>query len=480
MNSVRTRGRLVSQGVAGSAGRHVVIVGGSLAGLLAARALVGHAERVTIVERDRLSKGDGEGAAYRPGVPQARHPHVLLEGGQLALDALLPGFMAELTAAGAPRVGMPADMAAFQSGRWFRRMPASTHIHTGSRAQLEGLVRRRVLAEPSVTLVEGTETVGLTGDARRVRGVLVRERGDGARGEQRELAADLVVDASGRGTKGPRWLAALGAQAPFEEIIDTGLAYASRVYRDTTGTLGDGPSAGTLGLHVVPDPAQPYGAVVVPLEDGTHLATFSGLRGDEPPTDEEEFESYAERLPHPVVRRWMRGAEPLTPVSGFRRTANVRRRYDLPGRRPAGFLATGDALCTFNPIYGQGMAVAAMGAVALRDALADPRRTPTTRRVQRALLAASRQAWDISAGADRKMPGAIGNAVTDRPADRVAGWYLRRVQERVPGDPLVGRAFRSVVSLREPLGALFAPAVARAVLFGPVKDTPAGPPMARE
>ncbi|HSX98797.1 MAG TPA: FAD-dependent oxidoreductase, partial [Streptomyces sp.] len=394
VNSVRTEGRSNTAGAAGSAGRHVVIVGGSLAGLLAARALVGHAERVTIVERDRLPKGDGEGTASRPGVPQGRHPHVLLEGGQLALDALLPGFMAELTAADAPRVGMPADMVQFQNGRWFRRVPASTHIHTGSRAQLEGLVRRRVLAEPSVTLVEGTETVGLTGDARRVRGVLVRDRGDGPEGAQRELAADLVVDASGRGTKAPRWLAALGAEAPHEEIIDTGLAYASRVYRDTTGTLGVGPSAGTLGLYVVPDPTQPYGAVVVPLEDGTHLATFSGLRGDEPSSDEEEFEAYAKRLPHPVVHRWMREAEPLSPVSGFRRTANVRRRYDLPGRRPAGFLATGDALCTFNPIYGQGMAVAAMGAVALRAALADPRRTPTTRRVQRALLAASRQAWD--------------------------------------------------------------------------------------
>lgn len=491
MNSVRTNGRWVPAEVAGPAGRHAVVVGGSLAGLLAAQVLTGHAERVTIVERDRFPEEDEEGgeagavgegtaSASRPGVPQSRHPHVLLEGGQLALDALLPGFMAELRAAGAPRVGMPADMVQWQNGRWFRRVPASTHIHTGSRAQIERLIRRRVLAHPSVALVEGTDTVGLLGDAARVRGVLLRKRGDGARDEQRELAADLVVDASGRSTKAPRWLAAIGADAPYEEIIDTGLAYASRVYRDTTGTLGGEPSAGALGLHVVPNPTQPYGFVVLPLEDGTHLATFSGLRGDEPSTDDSEFESYAKRLPHPVVHRWLREAEPLSPVSGFRRTANVRRRYDLPGRRPAGFLATGDALCTFNPIYGQGMAVAAMSAVALRDALADPRRTPTTRRVQKAVLAASRQAWDISAGSDKKMPGATGNAVAVRLADRVAGWYLHRVQERTPGDPVVGRAFRSVVSLNEPLGALFAPAVARAVLFGPARETPAEPPMTRE
>jgi 2-polyprenyl-6-methoxyphenol hydroxylase-like FAD-dependent oxidoreductase len=400
----------------------------------------------------------------------------LLEGGQQALDALLPGFMDELRAAGAPRVGMPSDMVQWQDGRWFRRLPATTHLSTGSRAQLEQLVRRRVLANPVITVVEATNVVGLSGDASRVRGVLLRERGEGTGQEERSLEADLVVDASGRGTKAAQWLSAVGAEAVYEESIDTGLAYASRVYRDTTGTVG----TESLGYYVVPNPSQVYGGVVLPLEDGRYLATFSGLRGDEPPTDEEEFVAYAKRLPHPFVHRWLRTAEPQSPVFGFRQTANVRRRYDRPGRRPAGFLAIGDALCTFNPVYGQGMAVAAMSAVALRDALSDPRRTPTTRRVQQALLGASRQAWDVSAGADRAMPGAMGNAVATRAVERPVGWYLRRVQERSPGDPVVGRAFRSVLALTAPVTALFAPKVARAVLFGPVPATPVEPPMTRE
>ncbi|MBA4864646.1 FAD-dependent monooxygenase [Streptomyces sp. PSKA54] len=447
-------------------------MGGSLAGLLAAHVLAEHADQVTVVERDRFPEEPGP----RPGVPQSRHLHVLLEGGQQALDSLLPGFMDELRAAGAPRVGMPSDMVQWQDGRWFRRLPATTHLSTGSRAQLEQLVRRRVLANPAITVVEATNVVGLSGDASRVRGVLLRERGEGTGQEERSLEADLVVDASGRGTKAAQWLSAVGAEAVYEESIDTGLAYASRVYRDTSGSLG----TESLGYYVVPNPSQVYGGVVLPLEDGRYLATFSGLRGDEPPTDEEEFVAYAKRLPHPFVHRWLRTAEPQSPVFGFRQTANVRRRYDLPGRRPAGFLAIGDALCTFNPVYGQGMAVAAMSAVALRDALSDPRRTPTTRRVQQALLAASRQAWDISAGADKAMPGAIGNAVTTRAVERPVGWYLRRVQERYAGDPVVGQAFRSVLSLTAPVTALFAPNVARAVLFGPVPATPAEPPMARE
>lgn len=469
MNSAGGTG---GRGVGYWGGRHAVVVGGSLAGMLAAHVLAGHADRVTVVERDRFP----DGAGPRPGVPQGRHPHVLLEGGQVAVESLLPGFLAELRAAGAPRVGMPSDLVLWQNGRWFRRLPATTHIYTGSRAQLEELVRRRVLANPVIRVEEGTDVVGLLGDVSRVRGVLLRDRSGDARGEQRVLEADLVVDASGSGTKAPQWLTAIGAAVPHEETIDTGLAYASRVYRGRDGVLdGD-----TAGYFVYPNPDQVHAGGALPLEDGTHLVIVSGLRGDEPPTDDDEFVTYTKRLPHPLLHQWLDEAEPISPAFGYRRTANVRRRYDLAGSCPAGFIATGDALCTFNPIYGQGMTVAAMSAVALREALADPRRTPTTRRVQGALFAASRQAWDISAGADRKMPGAIGNAVAGAPADRAADWYLRRVQERAPGDPVVGRAFRSVLTLSAPVTALFAPPVARAVLFHPPATTPAEPPVKPE
>ncbi|MFF9064228.1 FAD-dependent oxidoreductase [Streptomyces sp. NPDC014891] len=452
--------------------RHAVVIGGSLAGLLAARVLAEHAERVTVVERDRLP----EGPEARAGVPQGRHLHVLIAGGQRALDELLPGFTDELAGLGAPAVGAPGDMVQWQNGRWFRRTAATVHHYTGSRPQLEWLVRRRVLADPRIELVEGTETVGLTGDSSRVRGVRLRERGKGAGGETRTLAADLVVDASGRSTRAGDWLAGIGAEAPHEETLDTGLAYGTRVYR---APAEDGDSD-ARGYYIVPNPAQVYGGVVLPLGDGHHLVTLSGLRGDEPPTDEGAFEEFAKRLPHPVISDWMARAEAVSPVYGFRNTANVRRRYDRPGRRPAGFLAVGDALCAFNPIYGQGMAVAALTAVALRAALADPKRTPTTRRVQRALLDASRQAWDISAGADKKMPGATGDAARPGPLDRGVGWYLGRVVERAAGDPAVGAPYREAITLTAPLTRLFAPSVARAVLFGPAPGTPSEPPLRRD
>ncbi|MFI5759010.1 FAD-dependent oxidoreductase [Streptomyces sp. NPDC051569] len=452
--------------------RHAVVVGGSLAGLLVAHVLTGHADRVTIVERDRLP----DGPEPRAGVPQSRHTHVLLEGGQRALDALLPGIVAELREHGAPRLGMPSDLIQWQARRFYRRTPAHVHILTGSRPQLEWLVRRRVVADPRITVVEGTEVVGLLGDRAQVRGVRLRERGTRTRQETRPLTADLVVDASGRGSRAPEWLSAIGAEPPREETLDTGLAYATRLYR----APADAEEQRGLGYYFVAGRDHIYGGVALPTENGHCLVTLSGLRGSEPPSDEAGFTDFAARLPHPVLHEWLLKAEPLSPVHAFRATANVRRRYDRPGRRPAGFLATGDALCAVNPVYGQGMAVAALGALALRDALADRRREPTTRRLQRAMLGAARQAWGIASGADRELPGARGDAARSRAADRIVARYLARVLERAPGDPVVGAAFRSVFTLTAPVSVLFAPRIVRAVLFGPVLPSPPGPPMRPE
>ncbi|WP_326695424.1 monooxygenase [Streptomyces sp. NBC_01387] len=452
--------------------RHAVVVGGSIAALLTARALVGHADRVTVVERDRFPDGPGQ----RAGVPQGRHIHVLLEGGARAMEELLPGIVAELSEHGAPRVGMPRDLVQWQAGRFYRRTTTTADLLTGSRPLLEWLVRRRVLADPRITVMEGTEVVGLLGDAARVRGVQLRERGARTRTDVRSLTADLVVDASGRGSRAPQWLAAIGADPAHEERIDTGLSYATRIYRSPEDAEG----VETAGYYFIPGGGTERGAVALPFEDGRYLVTLSGLRGCEPPSDEDAFTEFTARLAHPVLYEWLSKARPESAVHSFRSTANVRRRYDRPGRRPAGFLATGDALCAFNPVYGQGMTVAAFGALALRDALADRRRTPTTRRVQKALLQASRQAWDIAAGADKNLPAARGNVRAGRAVERPAVWYMARVVERAPNNPVIGTAFRGVCALAEPTSALFAPAVVRATLFGALRPALTEPPLRPE
>jgi 2-polyprenyl-6-methoxyphenol hydroxylase-like FAD-dependent oxidoreductase len=459
----------------GPADRHAVVIGGSVAGLLAAHVLLAHYDRVTIVERDRFP----DGPEPRAGVPQSRHTHLLLEGGQRALEELLPGIGAELDEHGAPRIGMPADIVYWEGGRWYRRTAASTHLQTGTRPLLEWLVRRRVLADPRLVTVQGTEVVGLLGNSGRVEGIRLRERGSATHQEIRELAAGLVVDASGRGSRAPDWLTGIGAEPAKEETVDAGLAYSTCLF-----SAGEqAPEENTRAYFFVTDPEQTDGAVAVPTEDGRYLVTLSALRGSEPPSDEAGFLAFASRLPHPVLHEWLLKATARSPVHAFRATSNVRRRYDRPGNRPPNFLAVGDALCSFNPVYAQGVSVASLAALALRDTLGragaagDRDRAPVTDGAQRAVFKASRQAWDISSGADKEMPGATGDAVGGGSvADKAAAWYLTRVQQRATGDPVVGNAFRSVLTLTAPITSLFAPRVARAVLFGPVRPSPAEPP----
>ncbi|WP_433342232.1 NAD(P)/FAD-dependent oxidoreductase [Streptomyces sp. CA-253872] len=490
----------------GTGERHAVVVGGSLAGMLTARVLSAHA-RVTVVERDRLDEAGAGGP--RPGIPQARHTHVFVEGGQLALEKLLPGILAELSARGALPVGMPYDLVQHQSGRWYERFEASTRFLSCTRGLLDAVVRERVLAEGGVDLLAGTEVTGLVGDAARVRGVRVRKRG--AAEDPYEIGADLVVDASGRTSRMPSWLREIGADAPDEETIDTGQGYATQLYRPRPGAEEPGYHC----LYFLPDAEQPLTGVVLRVEGGLWVASLSGPRGSEPPTDPAGFLDFARQYPHPYLRDWLSTMEPVGNVHSNRSTANIRHYYERSGHRPAGFLAIGDALCAFNPIYGQGMTVAAQQAVALREVLGRGGGSPargggsaargggspargggfvrgggflrgggrggaSTRAVQRALAGVVSTPWAISAGADRAIPGVESTGPGPNALDRLTGRYLRRVAAIVPGDPGAGRHYRSVLSLTAPPARLFHPRVALPALFRAPRATPLEPPLVVE
>ena len=446
----------------------IVIIGGSISGLLTARVLADHAERLTLIDRDHLP----DEPRPRAGVPHGRHIHVVLAAGQQALAQLLPGVLEELASLGVPAVGLPRDIIQLNRGRWVRRWEDSRSFLTGTRALVEHVVRARVLADQRIEALDSLEAVGLVGDQGRVRGVRLRPRGT-PHGEE-VLTADLVVDASGRSSRTSQWLTSIGARPPAEERIETGLAYATRQYRASV----DPAVAEYLGIYLLPRPGAGRGAVVMPIEShGVYLVTLTGLRGDEPPTDPEGFEEFTARLEHPIVHEWLGAAQADGPPLGYRRAANIRRRYDrLPA--PEGLLVVGDAATSINPVYGQGISVAALGAQALARALAGGR--PTARRLQRLVIEAGEQAWQISTGVDKNLPTATGNAVRSGALDRVAGWYLGRVQDHAATDMVVGNAFRDVVHLVAPVSSLLAPRVARIVLFRQPAPGPADPPLRPE
>lgn len=442
----------------------VLVIGNSIAGLLAARVLADHADTVTIIDRDRIP----DGPVHRAGVPHSRHIHVVLAAGQRAMESLLPGVLDELSSLGVPAVGMPRDIVQRNRGRWVRRWPPSLAFLTGTRPLVEHVVRQRVLADARIEAFDSIEAVGLAGDRRQVGGVRLRPRGGG--GEE-TWAADLVVDASGRGSRTAAWLTAIGARPPAEERIETGLAYATRRYRASL----DPAAAEYLGIYLLPRPGAGRGAVVMPIEEpGRYLVTLTGLPGEEPPTDPDAFEDFTASLEHPIVHEWLQAAEAEGPPLGYRSTANIRRRYDR-GSGPEGLLVVGDAATCFNPVYGQGISVAAAGAQALHRALAGGQ--PPTRRLQGLVIAAGAQAWQISTGVDKMLPTATGNAVRSGLLDRAAAWYLGRVQDHAASDMLVGNAFRDVVHLVAPVASLFDRRVARTVLLGRAGPGPATVPL---
>ena len=434
-------------------GEHAIVIGASMAGLLAARALADSYERVTVVDRDTLPAG----CAGRRAVPQGRHVHSLMPRGQDCIEALLPGFGAEIVAAGAPTYRAMEDLRFELGGRRLARASLGLNGIVAGRPLIEGHVRRRVREHQNVSLLDGCDALGLVGDGDRVAGVRILRRADGSSAET--LAADLVVCATGRGARVPAWLAALGFPPPAEERLPVDIAYASRYLRLVPGAL-DGDKLVLIG----PRPDLPRALFLFAQEDDRFILTVAGYGPEHrPPADPAGFDAFAATAAPPDVREALRAAAPVAPVVTHVYPASVRRRYDRMARFPAGLLVCGDALCAFNPVYGQGMTVAAAEALALRDCLVDGEHD-LARRFFAAARAPVDHAWTLTTGADLALPAVAG----PRPLRvRAVNAYLRRLRAVAQRDPAVAGALVSVIGMREGPAHVLRPATARRVLRGP-------------
>ncbi|WP_225849189.1 NAD(P)/FAD-dependent oxidoreductase [Streptomyces sp. HPF1205] len=443
-----------------------VVIGGGLAGLLAAWALRGSAERIVVVERDRYPARPD----FRPGTPQGRHAHLVHEGGRRALEELMPGIGAELTARGARPVGMPGELTWLSPVGWMPAFDSGMAFLACTRPVLDHAVLDRVRAEPSIEIREGATVEGLLGGPAGVTGVRLRAGDDAASGT--DIAADLVVDASGRTSRVPDWLSGIGCEPPPEERVDAGVAYASRLYRRPPEAPGRPAPAGAPGPgRILPAvyvqtsaPHDPTFGVLLPVEGDRWMVTVGGLRGAEPAPGEEGFAAQLAKLRDPTLRELVASAEPAGEVRGFRPGPCVRRHYER--RCPPGLVAIGDAACTFNPVYGQGISTVAAGALALRRAVRRHGTGPAgARRARRGIAAAAANAWLMAGSEDVRFPattGGPGGSVV-----RLQHKYLDRVLARAAVDPAVCAAFVAVMSLTRPPAHLFHPKVLWPVLRGP-------------
>ena len=449
--------------------KHAVVLGGSLAGLLAARVLADHFEHVTLIERDVYT----ENCETRRGIPQANHVHGLLARGRQIIEELFPGVQDEMIAAGAPVVDMANEIAWFTRAGWGVRFPSEFKVLAFTRPLLDLHVRRRLSQNPRVEIRDNTDVLRLIPGASKnqVAGVLICPRSsDSDRRVAKELRADLVVDATGRASRAPRWLSELGYAAPAETIIDAHLGYASRLYRIPEGFNCDWKCAYVQSAP----PQRKRGAILFSVEDNRWLVTLTGGGGDHPPSDEAGFLEFARSLPVSTIYDAMCAAEPISPIKTHRATQNRVRRFDN-AELPDNFLLLGDAVCAFNPVYGQGMTIASLGALTLQKNLIEQRRLHPdgnliglSRRFQKQLAKVNEAPWLMATGEDYRYRETEGGAPTAM--TRFMHRYMDQVIQLSTHSVTVRRVLMRAFNILVPPTALFHPQVLFRVLLNVFKD----------
>jgi 2-polyprenyl-6-methoxyphenol hydroxylase-like FAD-dependent oxidoreductase len=433
------------------AGEHAVVLGGSVAGMLATRMLAQAYRQVTVIDRDQLT----DEPEPRRAVPQGHHIHALLARGQQILADLFPGFTDELAGMGVPIGDFGTSLSWYFNGRMIEKTETGLVCVASGRALLEGWIRGRVRDLPNVVIRDRTDIVGLAADSggRRIIGARVQSR-SASQGEEL-IEADLVLDATGRGTRTPKWLAELGYPAVPEERVAMDLTYTTC---DFAGPLDFDPIGEDIALVPVATPAMPRGAILARMPD-RYALSLNGILGDRPPTDYEGFLAYARSLPVPEIYKAVRDAEPLGRPVSFRFPASVRRHYERLPAFPEGLLVLGDAACVFNPVYAQGMTVAAIEATVLGRHLEQgpPRPQAYLRDIARVIDAP----WDMSAGADLGFPDVTGRR-------SVKTWlgnaYIPRLQAAAANDARLSEAFLRTAGLVDPPQALMRPGIIARVL----------------
>jgi 2-polyprenyl-6-methoxyphenol hydroxylase-like FAD-dependent oxidoreductase len=434
------------------------VIGGSIGGMLAARVLADHFDKVTIVERDYFPPG----SENRPGVPQARHLHFFLKRGLAVMDELYPGVRPDLLAAGGHLVDQGDDFRILYRSGWSPKKRIGLEMITFTRPLLESTMRRHASANPKIRFIEGFEVAGLVADesGTGVGGVRLVPRKRTDETEEQILNADLVVDSSGRMSPAPQWLQELGYEAPEDTVVDAFWGYATRIYEPPPNFKEDW----KILLLMNRPPYQPRAGIIQPIEGNRWLVTIAGVMHDFPPTDEEGFLQFAKSLSSPELFKTIEHAKPLSRISGYRKTENRLRGYHDLSRMPKGFVALGDSVCGTNPVYGLGMTLTALEALELRKALnaSNGGRTLDALKFQKAVAKLTAGPWALCTGEDLRWPATKGGQINAQV--KFMHWYLEHVFQLIPENPEVYRRFQEVNHMLKGPEALFHPAVLGPVL----------------
>ncbi|MFD3590407.1 NAD(P)/FAD-dependent oxidoreductase [Streptomyces sp. NPDC058683] len=436
--------------------KQAVVLGAGIAGLTAAGALSETFESVVVIERDQLPAEPEN----RRGIPQGRHVHGLLARGLGALEELFPGFEDDLVAAGGLRGDIQSEIHWHIDGHLLRPDPSGLIGVAASRPLIEFEVRQRVSKLPGVKFMDNCDIMNLvtTRDRARVTGVGVISRVDGSSAST--IDADLVVDATGRGSRTPAWLKELGYPEPPEHRLDVNISYVTW-YFNREPHHGDLP----FGTSISAFPGSRRSGFLMALEGDRFLLTTGGIFGERPPDDPIGLAAFAASLPSTAFADFLATATVIDGPIKTRYPATVRRHYEKMNSFPAGLLVVGDALCSFNPVYGQGMSVAALEALLLRDFVSADSRNVANEFFKKAARLIETP-WTIAAGSDMRYPE---SGVRAPLQNRVTNRYLARLYRVAADDAIVARAFLRVLNLLDSPDKLLAPRIAYRVARGPLR-----------
>lgn len=449
--------------------QHAIVMGGSLAGLLTARVLSAYFEQVTLLERDPVDESPGA----RKGQPQTRHLHGLLASGLEVMTRYFPDLPQALDDGGAVMPDFAGGMHWHAYGGYRTRFTMGVKATLMTRPFLESLVRSRVMALPNITLLDQCSVKRLlaSDEQSRITGIEVEQRGDEVR--TTTMNADLIVDCTGRGSRSPQWLAELGYDAPPTSEVRVDVGYATRIYRRDPGD-----PRGQEWVLTTPDaPRETRFGGIFPVEGDRWICSIGGWHGDHGPADEDQFMEFARSLPHPEIARIISQSEPISDIVLHKFPHSLRRHYEKLRSFPQGYLVLGDAISSFNPIYGQGMTSAALQTAELDKVLA--KGTPLMKIAPAFFKRAAKVVdipWQLAVGEDFRYAETNG----PKPAGvDLINKYVARVHRATLRDEVVCHAFLKVMNLMEPPTSLFHPRIVwRVIKYGgrPRLPAPGGKP----
>jgi 2-polyprenyl-6-methoxyphenol hydroxylase-like FAD-dependent oxidoreductase len=427
-----------------------IVVGASMAGMLAARILADSFDQVTILERDALP----EGPELRPGVPQARHLHALLPKGRQLLEKNFPGITSELKAAGAEILDLAKDVAWLTPQGWGVRFTSEFEAVASTRALLDHRVRSRIKQVPNIEIMQGCDVTGLVGRAERVEGVKVRPRYSPVEGPK-ILKSDLVVVATGRNSAIPGWLHQLGLPEPATTYVNAHIGYASLMFRRPEQFHE---TWRAVFIQAAP-PAARRAGILFPVEGNRWLVTLQGGDCDYPPLDHAGFFEFARSLRSQTIYKAIKDAEPLGSITGYRSTENRLFHYERLGHWPECLFVLGDTVCAFNPVYGQGMTTAALAAEELGKCLGKRRERfdGAARRFQRRLAKINSAPWMLATSEDLRYIGTEGEPASKNTQQihKYMDHMLRSATRSVP----VRKKFLELQGMLKGPGVIFCPSV---------------------